>query len=715
LIVAPQIHQAKTRICRSARSTSAVVAALLLAIVPAGCRDTASTSGRQRPQTQKYQSDRGDALFKTAVSQLNDLPAAVDIEMRPPVVVLDAGKSADRQEVFATCVANPNNGLVQVIQVPAQNGRFRSLGVHSGDVLKYYLLQDQTVDEERRAAGFERLLPMTFTVAQVLDDNTLLLEKGISTSVVKEYLRYMARVLKAKNLLDQATLAQGLVVPAKIEILRYVDDRIRETGEALRLYEIYRKPPLGWEPAPDERVISQVLTWLNQWARQSDSKIDWSRDALLDSIDSDLRANPDLAAYISPTALSDGAFQPHEVRLIQEAIWLRDISKWAHGDGFDDISRASALFDWTVRNIQLEAGADAASHRPWHTVLYGHGTAEQRAWVFARLARQQGLEVVMLRGLDGPSGAESPERGAHAKFWLPALFSRGQLYLFDAQLGLAIPGPGGKGIASLDQVRKDDALLRQLDIEGAAYPISSKSLQNIDIDLVSDPFSLSKRARHFEASLSGEERVVLSAKPSELAGRLRSITGVHSTRLWDLPFRTLQEQLALKIADRRRDKLEIEPFAYRPALWKARVRHFQGRHDDALGDALERKDKRPSEGYMSRSVRPTDTEINNAASEDQRRIDSTAKHSAAYWIGLLSFDDGKYSVAASWFTRPELTARDSPWAAGARYNLARALESQGKLEEAIAVLEQDSTPQQHGNKLRARVLSSRLKDVEKSK
>ena len=68
---------------------------------------------------------------------------------------------------------------------------------------------------------------------------------------------------------------------------------------------------------------------------------------------------------------------------IQEAIWLRDISRWAHGDGFDDVSRATALFDWTVRNIQLEADEDSMPRRPWQTLLFGRGTAEQRAWVFA--------------------------------------------------------------------------------------------------------------------------------------------------------------------------------------------------------------------------------------------------------------------------------------------------------------------------------------------
>ena len=58
---------------------------------------------------------------------------------------------------------------------------------------------------------------------------------------------------------------------------------------------------------------------------------------------------------------------------------------------------------------------------------------------------------------------------------------------------------------------------------------------------------------------------------------------------------------------------------------------------------------------------------------------------------------------------PELNAADSPWKSGARYNLARSLEAEGDFDEAIKLLEEDTSPQQTGNKLRARELKSRPK------
>jgi hypothetical protein len=61
-------------------------------------------------------------------------------------------------------------------------------------------------------------------------------------------------------------------------------------------------------------------------------------------------------------------------------------------------------------------------------------------------------------------------------------------------------------------------------------------------------------------------------------------------------------------------------------------------------------------------------------------------------------------VAAHWLGRPELESGDSALRSGAKYNLARTNEALGKLEEAAALLEDETSPQRLGNKLRARRL-----------
>src|SRR4029077_5230132 len=72
---------------------------------------------------------------------------------------------------------------------------------------------------------------------------------------------------------------------------------------------------------------------------------------------------------------------------LMESVWLRDISAAARADQFDEVAVAERLFDWTVRNIQLEGDARSAQskthpHAPTQILLFGRGEALERAWIF---------------------------------------------------------------------------------------------------------------------------------------------------------------------------------------------------------------------------------------------------------------------------------------------------------------------------------------------
>ncbi len=672
---------------RLVRENSRVVQlALAITVCAVGCQQGQAPVTKTAQQSKLRSADRADALLKVAANQLNDLPSAVDTEMRPPVVLLDSRKSSDHQDVYAICKANPTaaDRGANIIFVPTGNSRFRSLGVRAGDILRYFVLPDQTVDPDSQRSGMSRQKPLQLKVAKVIDDNTLLTD---------------------------SLLNQEVDFPAKLEIWRNVDDRITDINDKLVTYHIHRLPPLGWEPAPDDNVMQQVLTWLNQWIQQSSIPPSWKREPMLDALPADLAAAESVKSAISAESLTAKSFLPHESRILQEAVWLRDISRWAHGDGFDNLGRATALFDWTVRNIQLESDEDGTPRRPWHTLLYGNGTAEQRAWVFAGLCRQQGLHVVMLCIPLSEAGAEAKsEKGDSPPpkmYWLAALFSNGQLYLFDSRLGLPIPGPDGKGVVTLEQVQKDDSLLRKLDLEKNKYPVTAELAKSAHVYIVADPFELTRRASQLEAGLAGEDRLVLSVNPSTMAEQLKSSPGVTSISLWEFPFSTLRDQLTLGKSARHREALAFEPFALRPALWKARTRHFQGRRKAATepgGEALD-DHQEAARLYLSKGVRPTGKEI-AVSLTDKQRVDVGAKRNATYWLGLLSFDDGKHDVAANWFGNPDINAADSPWKAGAAYNLAHSFEAEHKIDRAIPLLEKSTSPQQDGDKIRARDLKS---------
>jgi hypothetical protein len=54
---------------------------------------------------------------------------------------------------------------------------------------------------------------------------------------------------------------------------------------------------------------------------------------------------------------------------------------------------------------------------------------------------------------------------------------------------------------------------------------------------------------------------------------------------------------------------------------------------------------------------------------------------------------------------------DDNWANGTRYNLARTYEAEGNVDDAIALLEKDASPQRDGNRLRAKWLKSKAAEA----
>lgn len=652
---------------------------VLLATTIVGCQPTpvAPKKAGKGSTAAPRRNERADVLFTTVVEQLRNLPSYVDVDLRPPTVVLDAKTSADGQDVMAVCGMAPNveEGPINCITTTTHNGRFRSLGVKPGDMLKYFVLYD----EESEETGISQIESLDLTVAQVLDDNTLLFE---------------------------GTLGIPITEPAKIEIWRYSDERLEDIARAIATYERFRQPVFDWEPSPDNRVLKQITERLNQWMRLTQPKVKWTADPLVASIDPELANDDRLAPLITPQALADNAVQPHEGRLLQEAVWFRDIGRWAQGDSFDEVARATSLFDWIVRNVQLDVDTAARPYRPWETLVYGHGTAKQRAWLFALMARQLGLDVVILEISNG--AADAPQ------FWLPALLHDGRLYLFDTRLGLPVAGKDGKGVATLADLQADATLLRKLDLEDTQYPVTEEQLKNVTAAVVADPFDLSRRAAVIESKLSGDDRLALTVNPSAIADKLKSVPGIASVKLWDFPFRTVRDQLRVPIETRRELAMEFEPFAWRPTLWKARALHFQGHAkgdiDSTTADPSEVvNDHREAIGiYMSPEVRPPERLLKSLGSEPKIKVYSAAKDAASQWVGLLLFDEGKYASAEDWFSDPRLRSKASgPWDGGTRYNLGRTLEAQGKTDEAIKVFEADNSPQRHGNRLRARALKDK--------
>ena len=650
--------------------------AIACCLLVLGCRDDPPS---RRGLSPRSQSGQQGALLGAVATQLGDLPNANVLQLRPPVVVLDSTKSGDNQDVMAlvsTYPDSPDPTVVNYLSVPGNNARFRALGVRSGDQVKLFQLTLAEEREDDDAINVEVERALKLNVAQVLNDNALLIE---------------------------GSLNEPLDAPLRIEVWRFEDSRMDEIDSAIRNYIRSGVPAVGWEPTPDETVLNQIVERLNQWLRGIKFDSAWQPSELLATLPRELRDAEGLQAYLSPAALMRPTFESYEGRLLQEAIWCRDISRWVRGSESNRLGQAGRLFDWVVRNVQLEADEGALPRRPWQALVYGRGTAAERAWLMARLCRQAGMDAVVLMAAS-----------AEGAPWLcVGVVLDGQVYLFDPRLGLPVPGPDGQGVATLAQARADDAVLRQLDIDDTKYPVTASDLAKTTINLVADQFSLAHRAAMVEERLAGEDAVKLSAPVDAMKKRLEPL-GAGEVRLWDEPFRSLHRQLELDQTARTQAAAQFLMFAWRPALWKARTLHFRGTKElpessgrDVLTDPID--DHRDAARlYMDRSVRPTDELLRQQTSPEKQMIYSTAKTCATYWLGLLNYDDAgddpsRLENALRWFEMVfEQPLGKQLWPEGVPYNSARTLQRLGRKEEAIKRLQEDTSPQREGNQILAR-------------
>lgn len=443
-------------------------------------------------------------------------------------------------------------------------------------------------------------------------------------------------------------------------------------------------------------MVQRVIERLNQWLRLQPLTGNWSPDPMLAELPDDLRNLP-LARRVSEMRLTetDGVH-------LQEALTFRALSQHVRGDQSDDLARAEKLFDWVIRNIQLDPPPDAAprpAHSPAQILFFGHGTVADRVWTFISLVRQQNLDAMLLQPIAADLSAPTS---------LVALLADGQLYLFDAELGLAIPGPGGQGVATLEQAATDDGLLRQMDLDAERqYPWRAQDLASCRALLEASPNLLSRRMQVIEANLAGEDRLILSASPALVREKLRTNRQISEVQLWRHPFDTIwranqRSTLEASFQESLRYSAELVPekwAEFRRAvglLSSARLAHLKS----PLSGPTPAND-------MYQACRPPTIDVLSTSelNPQLQQMVLAAKQDATYWLGLLAFDRGELGVAEDYLLRRYLEKwSDGPWTAGARYNLARVRESQGQIDRAVALLENDKSPQRHGNLLRARWL-----------
>ncbi len=521
------------------------------------------------------------------------------------------------------------------------------------------------------------------------------------------------------------------------ELLTYaIDnlDRLDEFGSANvlpqileRLNEFNQPEPEGsdrpFDPLlvvwPETEMLRQIVDRLNQWIRPQRPSADWKPAPMIASLPKPLADLPQVKN------LGQMEFTRFDGYALQEAAWLRDVSLWARGEKLDDLERAKSLFDWTVRNIQIEPESpERIPLFPWETLLFGRGTATERAWVFILLLRQLDIDAALLAlddkqglGTSVPSGPSepgkpnSPEKPTDnpPRPWCVGVLIEGKVYLFDPLLGLPIPAPDGVARdetgqltirpATLAEVRSDNKLLERMNAgPSRVYGVQASDLGGVTALLEASPPYLARCMKMLESRLAGDRKMVLTTSPSAAARRWTEAAGLADVRLWQHPFQTLLRRSNLDRRQVQARLLAMLQFHVIPAapLSRGRILYLKGR---LVGD----------DGAMQyyQAARPSNAELRaSSIAQIEKLMLLRGKQDATYWCGLIAYQRGDYEAAVDYFMKRTLEAYPGgPWTGGGRYNLARAYEASGRTERAILMYGLDAfSPGYLGNLLRAKWL-----------
>jgi len=511
-----------------------------------------------------------------------------------------------------------------------------------------------------------------------------------------------------------------------------------------------------------DKAQRQIAYHLNQWLAERDDPPTGSAPKLLATI-SDL-----LPADIAAVRVEKDRFVPSDVNHLRDCYLFRQVVNWVNTEQRDDIvlqewldqqeqklgiqlgdqlRTAARLFDWTVRNIAYEPLEEPSGGPPglnlpfgmkfegagyrqsdYQSLWRGTGDAWQRAGVFIKLCQQASIRAAVLAVQSTKTGELTP--------WCIGVFVGDEVYLLEPNLGVHVPGPGQVGIATLTQARTDASVMRRLAIPGFFdYPLAKEDIQQNIALLNLLPEAVSPRMKILESGLTGNRRMSVYVDADALAEELDKATGIAGVRLWKVPL--LAEVYRVELEKQaERDPQFLFWYLSRWAIMdggndmsdklsRGRWRHLTGQFDDDedgnvqgartlyLGQRAPEFeiadldiDVELQKAYGIRRELRTSPELYMQQVKQMQVLMRLGKRTATYWLSLLQYDDGRLETAGSWLEKRVLDEEQlSRWEPAARYNLARTLERLGQTERAIELYKTVGDPQEHGNRVRARLLA----------
>ena len=410
--------------------------------------------------------------------------------------------------------------------------------------------------------------------------------------------------------------------------------------------------------------------------------------------------------------LKETRFTKQDAGHLRNSLLSKTIVNFVLSQNRNDLDRIVGLFEYVVRNIGLEKeGEQTLPLSPYEIVLFGRGTPEDRAWIFAMLLRQLHVDAVILR----PSSQDDASKDR----WLVGVRMDGRVYLFDTRLGCPVPSSNDDGKtttienpATLTEVQENDKLLRLLDLEDRPYPLNAGDLKSPRVEVIGNSSLWAPHMKRIQMSLVGERSVVIydglqdggTGEPGSISRVAKLGRGKWRTEdigVWTYPnvrlqgFANLNDSQELKLLVRREPFKATIPWSDvaqgRINYGPPRREQLKTRNSQILGNYA-----KSIHSYMNIRLRG---KLPRRLRPNVRRMHARAAEDAFFWIGVCQLEQQDY-VAASGTFREYLSSHTpgGAWQGPCRGLLALSLAEQKNYEKAIQVLEEapSSDPQRDG-------------------
>ncbi len=297
-------------------------------------------------------------------------------------------------------------------------------------------------------------------------------------------------------------------------------------------------------------IVAQLNSHLRQSEEHQPAKLTTQQSEQLANL---LGLQSDELAELGSTT-----FTPLDARHLESCFLFRDAAKSLELSPMkgstvtakqSSLDRAKEGFAWVMRQVRLvPAEKQVVTDLPTPPALVlrrGTGSALERALVYLALLEQFGLDEDETLGLQGVLMFVPDEKG-QPRFWCcgVTIGNETAVYLFDPRMGLPLPGPQGKGIATLEQATTDPSILNQLKIDKLAYDITPEQVKTATVSIVCPLSAASPRMRLLQDKmlrdrawrgkpLPHQVRVRLAEDPFQIQTSLRKVVSqTQSLNFW---------------------------------------------------------------------------------------------------------------------------------------------------------------------------------------